>query len=161
MSNLFLAAIGLWYCRSVRRDIDGRALTRSLNQREIRVHLYPIEYDFRAGGRDVEVANDEVRRKLGKYALRARPKIEEREVLVADFTAENHEGLRIAKKPHPPRAARQHHAWQRIRSSIRGGGSQRKGCPDIRARVHQESAIGRPDRIDGILGQQRERRVAI
>src|ERR1700688_3658876 len=52
-------------------------LARSLYQGEFRVHLDPIEHDFRAGGRDVEVADCEVRRKLGEQALGTRSKIEE------------------------------------------------------------------------------------
>ena len=75
----------------------------------------------------------EVRRQLGEHALRARSKIEEREVLVADFTTKNHECLRVMKKRNPSRAARQHHARQRIGPAICGGGSQRKGRPDVRA----------------------------
>src|SRR6202035_1934579 len=63
---------------------------RSLNQCQIGVHLYAIERKFRAGRGYVEVANDEIRRKLGEEALGTRSKIEEPKVLVADFTTKKH-----------------------------------------------------------------------
>jgi hypothetical protein len=46
---------------------------RSLNQRQIRGCLYAVEHNFGACGGEVEVANDEVRWKLGEYALGAHP----------------------------------------------------------------------------------------
>src|SRR4030088_258860 len=134
---------------------------RSLYQGYVRVHLCAIEHTFRPRGWDVEVANDEVRWKLGEHGLRTRSKIEQPEVLVADFTPKNHERLRITKKSNPSRATRQQHGRQRVRSALCGGGSQGKGRSDICAGIDQKSTIGRPDWVDGILRHQGKRRVAI
>jgi hypothetical protein len=60
---------------------------RALYERKIRTHLQSIEHNFRAHSGDVEVANDEVRRKLGEYALDTGSQIEERWILVPDITA--------------------------------------------------------------------------
>src|ERR1700723_1188911 len=104
--------------------------TRALDKRKIRGHLKSIEHDFRAGSRDVEVANDEVGRKLGEPALDTRAQIEERRVLVADFTAQNDERLRVTIKRNP-RAARQDHARQRVRTAVCRRGPQGEGCADV------------------------------
>jgi hypothetical protein len=66
---------------------------RSVDQRKVRIELSTIEYHLRTVRRDVEVANIEVRRKLPQYALLTGSNIEKPEVLVADFTAEDHEPL--------------------------------------------------------------------
>ncbi len=98
---------------------------RSLNQRQLRACLYAIEHNFRAAGRDVEVANDEILRKLGEHMPGTRLQIEEPEVLVGDFTTQNHECLCAMKKRNPSRATCQQHPRQWIGPAICGGGSDR------------------------------------
>ena len=110
----------------------GLLSMRSFNQRQIRVHLHAIEHDFGPVGGDVEIVYDEVRRKLGDCVLGTGSKVHERKVLVNDFAAKNHYRLRFTKKHHPARAPREHHTRQRIWPSIRGGGTQRKGRPNVR-----------------------------
>jgi len=66
-----------------------------IEQHHIRALLHSFEGNFAAVRRDVEVANDEIRRKLGEYAPGTRSKIEEPKVLMADFTARNHKRLRV------------------------------------------------------------------
>ena len=105
-------------------------MPRALNQRNIRVHLQPIEYYF--GGSDSEVANVEVSRKLGECALDTGSEIEERRILVADFTTQNKERPWIMKKRNP-RAARQDNARQWIRAAVCGGSPQGEGRADVGA----------------------------
>src|ERR1700691_6196478 len=108
---------------------DHSSMT-ALYQRKIRAHLQSIEYNFRVRSRDVEVANDEVRRKLGEYALDTGSQIEERWVLVADIAAQNDERLWVSKK-RSPCSVRQYHGRQRIWAAVCGGGPQGKGRADV------------------------------
>ena len=127
------------------REASIPRLSRSggwpLDQREVGVRLLPIEHDLGTVGRNVEVANHEVRRQYGERPLGARAEIEQPQVFVANLAAENHEPLRVVQKRDAARAAGENDARQWIRPTVRSGCPQREGRTDIRARLHEKPPI--------------------
>jgi len=93
-------------------------------------HLYAIEHNFRAAAEMSKVANDEIRWKLGEYALGTGSKIEEPKVLVPISTSKESRAIVGHEKTQPVAPARQQHARQRIGRHLRRR-LARKGRPDV------------------------------
>ncbi len=94
-------------------------------------------------------------------ALRSGPQIDEPETLTAHLAAKHDDVATVAPEDYTPRPSREDERRQRIRPSVRSDGTDREGGAHIRARIKQELAIRRPDRIQRIFRDQRARCSAI
>jgi hypothetical protein len=75
-------------------------------------------------------------------------KIDEPEILVLDFSLQEHKRAPSGQKGQVSRAARERQSGQRMHYGIGSHGFHRKGGADVGPRVDNEVAVGRPRRID-------------
>src|SRR5436190_3657280 len=97
----------------------------AFDQHEVRVVLFPVEDDFAAIRRDIEIAGEKVRCEVRKLALPPTVEVDQPEVLPIHFAAQHHDRVHPGYENQPPRAATQNDV--RLRASLPVGTDLAKG----------------------------------
>lgn len=121
---------------------------RQIEECDVGEILDSLEDDFVAVWGDVEIANVEVWREVGQLALGARVEVNEPEILVLNFTAQENERAATGQEGYVSRAASERQRRQNVRCSIGCDGLYRKCGADVGSRVDNELPVGRPGGID-------------
>jgi hypothetical protein len=93
----------------------------------------PIEDDFTAVSRYVEVADGKLATEIGQLPLASGLEVDEPELLVRDVSFHDHQLIFHAQKGQPPGAPRQYEVRQVVRRRVRIHRLHRKRRTDIRA----------------------------
>src|SRR5947209_11176916 len=110
--------------------------------------LHSLKNNFTAVRREVKIAHVKIGRKVGQLSLGPRIQIEDPQILMLNFTAEEHEPPSAGQELEMPSPASEPQVRERVGYAFCRYGFNRKGGPYVRSGVDNKATIGRPCGID-------------